>query len=179
MRDAFRSRATSGSIRITHQCKRRPVIRVRIEMLVGGASGSVRCCRGLFSLFRALIQGVRPARVSDRPRRARAERTCSATPTLSWWSADVGSPNPFNVGRFGSFDGAWARQNPHSGAQRFRLESRRVSGRAVSARTARSSLVVHVLAPFQPCPPGSAQIRGLRSFRSDMARGRRFRNVGG
>jgi hypothetical protein len=39
MRDAFRSRAKSGSIRVTHQCKRRPVIRVRIEMLVGGASG--------------------------------------------------------------------------------------------------------------------------------------------
>jgi hypothetical protein len=30
-----------------------------------------------------------------------AEKACSATPTLSWWSADVGSLKSFNAGRLG------------------------------------------------------------------------------
>jgi hypothetical protein len=74
-----------------------------------------------------------------------AERTCIATPTPSWWSADVVSPKSFKLGRFGALDGARARQNPHSGGRRFGLESRRVPGRSATARTALSSLVLHVL----------------------------------
>jgi HNH endonuclease len=89
------------------------------------------------SLRKAALTPVIPSR--------RGERTRGATPTLSWRSADVGSPDPFNVGRIGSLDGAWARQNPHSAGRRFRFESRRVSGRSASARTAHSSLLVHIL----------------------------------
>jgi hypothetical protein len=41
----------------------------------------------------------------------------SAMPTLSRWAEDIGSPNPFIVGRFGSLDGAWARQIPTQEAE--------------------------------------------------------------
>jgi hypothetical protein len=47
---------------------------------------------------------------SGKPDAKVAARTRSATPTLSWGSEDVGSPKPFNLGRSGSPDGAWARQ---------------------------------------------------------------------
>ena len=73
-----------------------------------------------------------------------------ATPTISWWSADVGSPSPFNVRGFGSLDGASARQNPHSGGRKFRFESRRVSGRPASEWADLPSRVVNVLAPYLP-----------------------------
>src|ERR1700728_1456202 len=49
---------------------------------------------------------------TDRQDTQRTDRTRSATSILSWWSEDVGSRKPFNLGRFGSLDGAWARQIP-------------------------------------------------------------------
>jgi hypothetical protein len=94
---------------------------------------------------------------ADRTRRA--ERTRSATPTLSWRSEDVGSHNSFNLGRFGSLEGAWARQIPtlkaeDSGSDRAEFQvGSRVRGLPFPLLLCMSSRnVVHALSQCCACP---------------------------
>ena len=52
-----------------------------------------------------------------KPALQQGRQDTQATPTHSWSSKDVGSHNPFNLGRFGSLDGAWAGQVPSQEAE--------------------------------------------------------------
>jgi hypothetical protein len=84
------------------------------------AVGKLRLFAGVSVEEIAEIQRISPRTV--------AERTCSATPALSWSSENKRSPNPFIVGRFASLDGARARQIPtqeakDSGSDRAEFEA--------------------------------------------------------